>query len=62
MPYLICPECAYSTDDPNKRFCEYCRTELLCQCPQCAKPVRKEKAVYCSECGHKMRQSVVPIQ
>jgi hypothetical protein len=62
MPYLICPECAYSTDDWNKRLCEYCRTELLCQCPLCAKLIQEEKAIYCRECGVKLKKSVVPIQ
>ena len=26
--YLICPECAYTTADLNRKFCEYCGTKL----------------------------------
>jgi hypothetical protein len=62
MDYLICPECAYSTDNPGRRLCEYCRTELLRQCPQCARPIQEEKAIYCRECGLKLRISITPIQ
>lgn len=62
VSYLICPECAYATNDRNKKVCEYCRTELLRQCPQCAKPIQEEKAIYCRRCGLKLRLSITPIQ
>jgi hypothetical protein len=60
--YLICPECAYQTDDPDRKLCEYCRTELIGQCPICKKPIREERTIYCKECGTKLRISYVPIQ
>ncbi len=62
MYYAICPECAYTTDDRERILCEYCRTELLKQCPACGKPIAEKPAVYCRECGAKMRQSITPIQ
>ena len=60
--YLVCPECAYSTDDPQRKLCEYCRTELLSRCPICEKLIREERAMFCKACGTKLRISYVPIQ
>jgi hypothetical protein len=60
--YLICPECAYTTDDLSRKLCESCRTELLGQCPICKKPIREERTIYCKNCGTKLRISYVPIQ
>jgi hypothetical protein len=60
--YLICPECAYTTADRRRKLCEYCRTELISQCPICKKPIREERAIYCKDCGTKLRISYVPIQ
>ena len=62
MSYRICPECAYATEDPSKKICEYCRTELLHQCPICSMPIPEGKAIYCRKCGVKLRISIVPIQ
>ena len=62
MTYRIRPECACSTEDRSKWLCTYCRTELLCQCPLCAKHIPEEKAIYYRACGFKLRQSIVPIQ
>jgi hypothetical protein len=62
MAYLICPDCAYTTDDWLRKICEYCRGELLRQCPNCKEPIREKPAVYCTSCGAKLRVSVVPIQ
>jgi hypothetical protein len=62
MSYLICPDCAYATNDGNKKVCEYCRTELLYQCPICSSPIQEDKAIYCRECGVKLRMSMTPIQ
>ena len=62
MPCRTCPECACSTDDRSTRLCACCRTEMLNRCPQCAKPVAEEKAVYIRACGFKWRQSIVPVQ
>ena len=60
--YLICPECAYATNDRNKKICEYCRTELLYQCPVFSNPIQEGKTIYCRECGEKLRMSMTPIQ
>ncbi len=60
--YLICPECAYQTDDPGKKLCEHCRTELIGRCPICDKPIEEPRAIYCKDCGAKLRISYVPIQ
>lgn len=62
MAYLICPDCAYTTDDWHKKLCERCRSELLCRCPICKSPIREKRAIYCGECGTKLRVSIVPIQ
>jgi len=62
MAYLICPDCAYTTDDWSKKVCEYCRGELVWQCPNCKAPIREKPAIYCRECGTKLRVSIIPIQ
>ncbi|HOD35955.1 MAG TPA: hypothetical protein PLR20_10775 [Syntrophales bacterium] len=59
---LICPECAYTTADRRRRCCEYCRAALIGKCPICKKPIREERAIYCKDCGTKLRISCVPIQ
>jgi predicted amidophosphoribosyltransferase len=62
MKYLICLNCAYTTDDWNRKLCEYCRSELAWQCANCKEPIREKPAIYCSTCGTKLRVSIVPIQ
>lgn len=62
MSYRICPECAYSTADGNRKYCEYCCTELLDRCLICGDPIEEERAMFCRACGVKLRQSICLIQ
>jgi hypothetical protein len=62
MPYFICPDCAFETQDPSKKICEYCKSELLLRCLFCEKPLEKEKTIFCSHCGEKLKVSICPIQ
>lgn len=49
MPFYICEHCAFETQDPAKRPCEYCKSELLLKRP------------YCGHCGEKLKISFGPI-
>jgi len=62
MPFYICEHCAFETQDPAKKICGYCKSELLLKCPYCGKALEKEKTIYCGRCGEKLRISIVPIQ
>ena len=62
MPFYICEHCAFETQDPAKKICDYCKSELLLKCPYCGKALEKEKTIYCGRCGEKLRISIVPIQ
>lgn len=62
MPFYICAHCAFETQDPAKRFCEYCKSELLLKCPYCGRGIEKERTIYCGHCGEKLKISIVPIQ
>lgn len=62
MGLLICPECAYTTSDLSRRFCEYCKAELIHKCPFCGATITEKPAIYCGQCGEKLRISYVPIQ
>ncbi|HOK07348.1 MAG TPA: hypothetical protein PK836_09020 [Syntrophales bacterium] len=62
MALLICPECAYTTDDPRRRICERCKSDLVRECPYCRAPITAEPAIYCDQCGEKLRVSHVPLQ
>jgi len=62
MPFYICEHCAYETQDPKKRICERCKSELLMKCPYCGKPVVKAGTIYCGHCSEKLKISICPIQ
>ena len=62
MPFYICEHCAFETQDPRKRICDYCGSELLMKCPYCGRTLEKERTIYCGHCGEKLKISVVPIQ
>lgn len=62
MPYYICEHCAFEMQDPAKRLCEYCRSELLLKCPFCGKTIEKERTIYFGHCGEELKISIVPIQ
>lgn len=62
MHYLICAECAYTTDDMTKTICEHCHSELLGKCPICGQPISEARAIYCRHCNTKLRISICPIQ
>ncbi len=60
--YFICPDCAFETQDPKKKNCDYCNSELLMRCLYCGKPMEKAKTIYCPHCGEKLKISICPIQ
>jgi predicted amidophosphoribosyltransferase len=62
MPFYICQNCAFETQDPSKNICDYCKSELLPKCPYCGKPMEKARSIYCGHCGEKIRISICPIQ
>ena len=62
MPFYICEHCAFETQDPAKRICETCKSELLLKCPYCGKALEKERMIYCGHCGEKLKISICPIQ
>ncbi len=62
MPFYICEQCAFETQDPKKKICDYCKAVLLPKCPYCGKPMEKAKTIYCLHCGEKLRISICPIQ
>ena len=62
MPFYICEHCAFETQDPRKRICDDCRSELLLKCPYCGQTLEKERTIYCGNCGEKLKISIVPIQ
>jgi predicted amidophosphoribosyltransferase len=62
MPFFICEHCAFETQDPSKKICDYCKSELLPKCPYCGKPMEKAKLIYCGHCGEKIRISICPVQ
>ena len=62
MPFYICEHCAFETQDPAKRICETCKSELLLKCPYCGKPMERKRTIYCGHCGEKLKISIVPIQ
>jgi hypothetical protein len=59
---LICPECAYYTEDLGETVCKWCRTELLRQCTICGEAITEGRTIFCKSCGTKLRISYVPIQ
>ena len=62
MPFYLCKHCAFETQDPAKRICETCKSELLLKCPYCGKALEKERTIYCGHCGEKLKISICPIQ
>ncbi len=62
MPFYLCKHCAFETQDPAKRICETCKSELLLKCPYCGKALEKERMIYCGHCGEKLKISICPIQ
>jgi predicted amidophosphoribosyltransferase len=62
MPFYICENCAFETQDPTKKICERCNSELLLKCPYCGKPMDKARTIYCGHCGEKLKISICPIQ
>jgi predicted amidophosphoribosyltransferase len=62
MPFYICEHCAFETQDPTKRICDYCKSGLLLKCPYCGKPMEKARTIFCAHCGEKLKISICPIQ
>jgi predicted amidophosphoribosyltransferase len=62
MFFYICENCAFETQDPTKKICDYCKSGLLLKCPYCGKPMEKARTIYCGHCGEKLKISISPIQ
>lgn len=50
--YRICPNCDnVSLAKEEQRFCIWCGTKLVEECPQCSKPIIHSNSKFCYHCG-----------
>jgi hypothetical protein len=50
--YKLCPSCAnFSHFAEDLTYCVLCGARLICECPECLKPILYPTAKHCPSCG-----------